>query len=171
MFTIKYPELLVITVLIFLLSCSGGDDPKRAFEKGEFEKAYELWLPRAHKGDLEAQNYLGIHYYLGLGVKRDYKEAVKWFESAAEAGYPDAQRNFGDMYQYGRGVPQDYYKAFIWYFAASQQGHETAKRSLESLTGDNKLTPNQQMHAKLEANKYISDPAHRFLSHDTYIEK
>ena len=167
----KYSQYLLITILIFLFSCTGNDDPKRAFEQGEYEKAYELWLPLARTGNLEAENYLGIHYYLGLGVKRDYKEAVKWFEAAAKAGLPDAQRNFGDMFHYGRGVPQDYYKAFIWYFAASQQGHETAKRSLDNLTGNNKLTPNQQMHAKLEANKFITDPAKRFLSHDTYIEK
>jgi TPR repeat protein len=158
-----------IFILTTLVSCTGHDDPKLAFEKGKYEIAYELWLPRAQDGDLEAQNYLGIQYALGLGVSKNYKEAVKWYEHAARAGYPDAQRNYGDMFQFGRGVPQDYYQAFIWYFAASQQGHETAKRLIESLTGNNKLTPNQQMHAKLEANKYIQDPAKRFTSHDTYI--
>ena len=171
MHIMKYSGYLLITVLFFLLSCTGSNDPKHAFEQGDYEKAYALWLPLARQGDVEAQNYLGIHYYLGLGVKRDYKEAVKWFETAAKEGFPDAQRNFGDMFQYGRGVPQDYYKAFIWYFAASQQGHEIAKRSLENITGDNKLTPNQQMHAKLEANKFITDPAKHFMSHDTYIDK
>ena len=120
---------------------------------------------------MEAQNYLGVQYGLGLGVRKNYEEAFKWYEKAARAGMPDAQRNLGDMYHYGHGVPQDYYKAFIWYFAASQQGHETAKRSLENITGKNQLTPNQQMHAKLEANSFISDPQLRFQSHDTYIDK
>jgi TPR repeat protein len=167
----KYKKYLPVTILYFLISCTGSNDPKHAFEQGSYERAYALWLPLARAGNYEAQNYLGIHYYLGLGVKRDYKEAVTWFETAAKAGLPDAQRNFGDMYHYGRGVPQNYYKAFIWYFAASQQGHETAMRSLEHLTGNNKLTPNQQMHAKIEANQFITDPGQRFLSHDTYIEK
>ena len=154
-----------------LISCSRGDDPVAAFQSGEYENALELWIPRAQKGDVEAQNYLGIQYTLGLGVTKNYKEAVKWYEQAAKAGLPDAQRNFGDMFHYGRGVPQDYYQAFIWYFAASQQGHETAKRALENLTASNKLTPNQQMHAKLDANSFITDPAKRFISHDTYINK
>src|SRR3972149_3883002 len=162
---------LAIIILTALLSCTGHDDPKLAFEQGKYETAYELWLPRALDGDQEAQNYLGIQYALGLGVSKNYKEAVKWYEHAAKAGHPDAQRNYGDMFQYGHGVPQDFYQAFIWYFAASQQGHETAKRLLESVTGSNKITPNQQMHAKLEANKFIRDPAKRFMSHDTYIEK
>ena len=165
----NFPVLFLVLFLIG--ACSDIDDPKTAFEKGDYGKAYELWLPRALEGDQEAQNYLGIQYTLGLGVTRDYREAIKWLEPAAKAGFPDAQRNYGDMYQYGRGVPQDFYQAFIWYFAASQQGHETALRVLESITGNNKLTPNQQMHAKLEANKYIMDPAKRFMSHDTYIQK
>jgi len=142
-----------------------------AFQQGDFETSLKLWLPRAEAGDKEAQDYVGIQYYMGLGVRRDYKEAIKWFAPAATAGYPDAQRNYGDMYQYGHGVPQDYYQAFIWYFAAAQQGHETAKLALANITDENKLTPNQQMHAKLLANKYISDPAKKFQSHDTYIEK
>ena len=128
-------------------------------------------MPLAQEGDAEAQNYLGIQYTLGLGVMKDYKKAVKWYEQAAKAGMADAQRNYGDMFHYGKGVPQDYYQAFIWYFAASQQGHETAKRALENITSSNKLTPNQQMHAKLEANSFILDPAKRFTSHDTYINK
>lgn len=166
-----FKPALAIIILIALLSCTGHDDPKLAFEQGKYETAYKLWLPRAQDGDQEAQNYLGIQYALGLGVSKNYKEAVKWYEHAAKAGHPDAQRNYGDMFQYGRGVPQDFYQAFVWYFAASQQGHETAKRLLESVTGSNKITPNQQMHAKLEANKFIRDPAKRFMSHDTYIEK
>jgi TPR repeat protein len=167
----NFKPALAIFILTALLSCTGHDDPKLAFEQGKYETAYELWLPRAQEGDQEAQNYLGIQYALGLGVSRNYKEALKWYELAAKAGYPDAQRNYGDMFQYGHGVHQDFYQAFIWYFAASQQGHVTAKSLIELMTGSNKLTPNQQMHAKLEANKFILDPAKRFTSHDTYIDK
>lgn len=29
----------------------------------------------------------------GLGVKRDYKEAIKWYKEAAEFGYPYAEYN------------------------------------------------------------------------------
>lgn len=161
----------LITFLLLLVSCTGEKDPKIAFQKGNYDTAFELWMPKAKEGDVEAQNYLGIQYSLGLGVKKNYKEAIKWYEQAALAGYPDAQRNYGDMFHYGKGVPQDFYKAFMWYFAASQQGHQTAERELEHMTDTNKLTPNQQMHAKLEANAYIKDPAKRFISHDTYIKK
>ena len=162
-----YSYLLV--TLCLLTACGQPADPKQAFKNGDYKTAYELWLPLAKAGDPEAQNYLGIQYYLGLGVNRDFKKALEWYQKAAYAGFPDAQRNYGDMFYNGHAVPQDYYNAFIWYFAASQQGHVTAKLLLERLTDQNKLTPNQQMHAKLEANRYILDPEKRFQSHDTYI--
>lgn len=168
MYAIKFYLLIL---LFILTACGQSEDPKLVFKKGNYEEAFDLWKPRASNGDAEAQNYLGVHYYLGLGTGKNFKEAVKWFDMAAKSGYPDAQRNLADMYHYGRGVPQDYYKAYIWYFAASQQGHENAKLSLENITGDNKLTPNQQMHAKIEANHFIPDPSLRFSSHDTYIDK
>lgn len=167
----KLFEFVILFPLLVLLSCSGNQDPKVAFQKGKYETAYELWKPLAMNGDAEAQNYLGIQYTLGLGVNKDYKEAVKWYEMAARTNFPDAQKNYGDMFYNGRGVSQDYYKAFIWYFAASQQGHQIARNALENLTSQNKLTPNQQMHAKLEANNHIPDPSKRFISHDTYINK
>ena len=70
-------------VIIFLtssLSCSQSDDPKLFFDKGQYEKAYALWQPLANNGDLVAQNYIGIHYYLGLGIKRNLGLANKWFQ-------------------------------------------------------------------------------------------
>jgi len=164
-------KYLVIATCLLLFACSNNDDPRQVFKQGDYEKAYSLWLPLAKSGDADAQNYLGIHYYMGLGVKRDYVKALKWYELAARAGHADAQSNYGDMINYGLGVQQDYYKAFIWYFSASQQGNDKAKRHIDTIAASGKLTPNQQMHAKIEANNYIVDPEKRFMSHDTYIEK
>ncbi len=164
-----YFQLIIVCSVFF--SCAKTDDPKLAFEHGDYELSFRLWKERAGAGDAEAQNYLGIQYFLGLGVKRDYRQALIWYEKSATQGYADAQRNYGDLFHYGYGVPQDYYAAYVWYFAASQQGHDKAKRHMDDLAGSAKLTPNQQMHAKLAANAYIVDPALRFMSHDTYIEE
>ncbi|MBI4005144.1 MAG: sel1 repeat family protein [Gammaproteobacteria bacterium] len=162
-------RFLISVLLLMASACAQSTDPMSAFNKGDYEKSFRLWKQLAEQGNAEAQNYLGIQYYLGLGVKRDYGLAIEWYEKAARQGYPDAQRNYGIMYQYGIGVPQDFYSAYVWYFAASQQGNEKAKLHLETLSS-NKLTPNQQMHAKLEANEFILDPQKRFMSHDTYID-
>ena len=38
---------------------------------------------------------LGVCYYNGDGVKKDFVEAVKWYRLAADQGYADAQCNLG----------------------------------------------------------------------------
>jgi len=172
---VKIPASFIrLVVLLFwsltLCACLGQTDPVSAFNKGDYETAHALWLPMAREGDPEAQNYLGIQYFLGLGVERDIAEAAKWYETAARQGHPNAQRNYADLFNEGNGVRRDFYTAYIWYYAASQQGNETASRQLAALAGENKLSPNQQMHAKLEANEFIADPKLHFQSHDTYTD-
>jgi TPR repeat protein len=167
--TIFYVFLLVS--IQQLTACSKETDPKKAFEKGDYETALTLWTPLAENGDADAQNYLGILYYLGFGVEKDYKKALGWYEKAAKAGNADAQKNYGDMINFGRGIQKDNYKAYKWYFAASQQGNEKAVRQIEVIAASGNLSPNQQMHAKIEANEFILDESKRFMSHDTYINK
>ena len=157
--------------VVFLAACQSPDDPLQAFEQGDYVLSYRLWLPRAEAGDAEAQNYVGIQYYLGLGRGRDLQTAFTWFVRAARQGHPPAQVNLGSMYQDGRAVEQDFYTAFVWFFAAAQQGSERALRQADNMARQNKLSPNQQLHAKLEANEFIPDPALRFVSRDYYIDR
>jgi TPR repeat protein len=161
----------VLFVLLQLSACGKETDPKKAFDKGDYETAISLWLPLAENGDTDAQNYLGIIYYLGLGTDKDYKKSLEWYERAAKGGHADAQRNYGDMINFGRGTTKNNHEAYKWYFAASQQGNEKAKRQIEVIAASGNLSPNQQMHAKIEANEFIIDESKRFMSHDTYIDK
>lgn len=163
--------LFILIAALQITACGKETDPKKAFESGDYETALNLWMPLAQNGDAEAQNYLGILYYLGFGVNKDYKKALGWYEKAARAGYADAQKNYGDMINFGRGVQKDNYQAYKWYFAASQQGNEKAARQIEVIAASGNLSPNQQMHAKIEANEFILDESKRFMSHDTYINK
>ncbi|MEM7304137.1 MAG: tetratricopeptide repeat protein [Pseudomonadota bacterium] len=166
-------QLLLFAIVLFHLSaCSDETDPKKAFDNGDYETAFNLWMPLAENGDDEAQNYLGIMYYLGLGVSKDSRKAVEWYQRAAIAGNADAQRNYGDMLNYGRaGLKKDNFQAYKWYFAASQQGNKKAESQIRVIAASGNLSPNQQMHAKIEANEFILDESKRFMSHDTYIDK
>jgi TPR repeat protein len=161
----------ILIVALQITACGKETNPKEAFESGDYETAFNLWIPLAENGDADAQNYLGIMYYLGFGVKKDYKKALYWYEKAAKAGHADAQKNYGDMINFGRGIQRSNQEAYKWYFAASQQGNEKAKRQIEVLAASGNLSPNQQMHAKIEANEFILDESRRFMSHDTYINK
>lgn len=163
--------LLIVIASLQISACGKDTDPKKAFEKGDYSTAIKLWTPMAENNDTEAQNYLGILYSLGLGVERDYKKSLEWYERAAKGGHPDAQRNYGDMINFGRGTQKNNYEAYKWYFAASQQGNEKALRQIEVIAASGNLSPNQQMHAKIDANEFILDEDKRFMSHDTYINK
>ncbi len=146
-------KLFIYCLLFILLSCAEEVDPIVAFEKGDYATAFSIWEVRAEQNDLESQNFLGIHYLLGLGVKRDYGLAKKWYEKAAISGHVDAQRNLGLMYEAGHGLPRDFENAFIWLYAAYRQGHPRAAASLQTLV--TKLSPNNKIVLRKKAKKYI----------------
>ncbi len=146
-------KFFIYCLLLVLLSCAEKIDPRGAFVKGDYAKAFSIWKVRAEKNDLESQNFLGIHYLLGLGVKRDFGLAKKWYEKAAISGHADAQRNLGLMYEAGHGVPRDFENAFIWLYAAHRQGHPRAAASLQTLV--TKLSPNNKIVLRKKAKKYI----------------
>ncbi len=168
--TLHKTIFLALTALM-LAGCGAETDPKVAFDNGDYETAHKLWLPLAKNGDAVAQNYMGILYYLGFGVTRDYLKAVEWYEKAATAGNSDAQKNYGDMLLFARGTKKNIYEAYKWYFAAFQQGNEGAGKQIEVIAASGNLSPNQQMHAKIDANPFIMDDSKKFMSHDTYINK
>lgn len=135
-------SLLLISISL-LTACTSSDDPKALFDNGEYKKAYQQWHLLAEKNDLNAQNYIGIHHYLGLGVKRDLKFAKQWFEKAATGGFADAQYNLGAMYENGEFVKQDYLTAYMWFYVANQNGNKHSMRRMLALAEGRKLFPNQ----------------------------
>lgn len=88
---------------------------------------------KAQKGDAEAQLELGICYYTGDGVAKDYKQAVYWFKKAAEQGRVEAQYYLGICYYEGEGVAKDLNQAVYWFKKAAEQGHEDAKIALKEV--------------------------------------
>ena len=150
----KYKEIFLYCALFVLFSCAEEVDPRLSFEKGDYAKAFPIWKVRAEQqDDQEAQNFLGIHYLLGLGVKRNYVLAKKWYEKAAKSGHPDAQRNLGVMYESGHGLARDFENAYIWLYASYRQGHPRAAATLQSLV--TKLSPNNKMILRKKAREYI----------------
>lgn len=150
----KYKAIFIYCSLLVLFSCAEDVDPRIAFEKGDYAKAFSIWKVRAEQqDDQEAQNFLGIHYLLGLGVRRNYGLAKKWYEKAAQSGHPDAQRNLGVMYESGHGMVRDFENAYIWLYAAHRQGHPRAAATLQSLVS--KLSPNNKIILRKKAREYI----------------
>lgn len=66
---------------ILLLKGDGvSADPKRAVDM----------LARASEQEVLAQYYLGEAYAEGLGVRRDYQQAITWYQKAADNGFARA---------------------------------------------------------------------------------
>ncbi|MBR3430808.1 MAG: SEL1-like repeat protein, partial [Clostridia bacterium] len=57
-----------------------------AMEAEDYETAVPLLQKAADLGDATAQRRLGACYGAGLGIQRDEKEAVKYFQLAADQG-------------------------------------------------------------------------------------
>lgn len=84
----------------------------------------------AETGDDWAQYELGLRYFRGQGVQRDYSKAVYWFEKAANAGNFKALTNLGVMYVSGEGVSQNFAKARTLFRKSADQGDALAQFNL-----------------------------------------
>src|SRR5258708_1935052 len=104
-----------------MASAGPFEDATPANNRGDDPTAMRLFRPFADEGDADAQFNLGLMYTDGLGVPRDYSEAVKWFQKAADQGNAVAQFNLGHMYADGWGVPQNDAEAVRWYRKAADQ--------------------------------------------------
>ncbi|MBI2799653.1 MAG: sel1 repeat family protein [Gammaproteobacteria bacterium] len=117
---------LILLLLVSLLGCARPPDARSAYRAGRFAEAYAKLNAAAIQGDVTAQNAVGVLYYTGVGVARDYRQAVYWFERAALAGDGSAQRHLGSMFRQGLGTNKDDFRAFGWYAAARSSGHPRA---------------------------------------------
>lgn len=98
--------------------------------KGENQNSFEKFKELANKDFAPAQGVVGLCYYNGTTVKKDYEEAVKWFKKAAINGQSSSQNLLGYCYGNGLGVPQDYTEAVKWYKKSVAQGDVQAQNNL-----------------------------------------
>jgi TPR repeat protein len=102
----------------------------QSYLKGDYQAAFEEWLPLAELGDAEAQYNLGVMYDEGAGVDQDLAAAAGWYRKAAEQGFIDAQTNLGMMFYHGQGIPRDHHEAAVWFKLAASQGDQEAAKYL-----------------------------------------
>lgn len=125
-----------VWILLSIIMCSPvvhADDFElgmQASNRGDFEKAAELWTPLANQGDRFAQFSLATLYHEGKGVPQDNVKATHWFRAAAEQGLAPAQFNLGNAYLFGRGIKKDYSQALEWWRKAAIQNMAPAQFNL-----------------------------------------
>jgi len=137
----KLIKLLYFSITLTVIFTSIGtsshagqlEEGKAAFEKREYQKAFALLLPLAEGSNTFAQISIGYMLSQGLGVGKNEREAIRWYEKAALKGDSDAQYNIGSMHETGRGTKQDFKKALEWYSRSAEQGNKFAQEKLASL--------------------------------------
>ncbi len=87
----------------------------------------------AEQGDTRAQRMLGLMYFSGQGVPKDYSVAARWFQKAAEGGDRTAYVDLGVLYRQGLGVPKDPVAAYMWFSFAAEKGDHYSKTALQQL--------------------------------------
>lgn len=75
----------------------------------------------AQQGDVRSQARLGRMLLHGMGVERDYRQALSWLRTAADQGDGGAQADLGHMAERGLGVEADPKQARGWYELAAAQ--------------------------------------------------
>ncbi|MGA2809687.1 MAG: tetratricopeptide repeat protein [Terracidiphilus sp.] len=77
--------------------------------------------------DADAQFRVGMRYYKGEDVPKDYAKAAYWFCKSADQGHPDGQWHLSMLYFNGQGLPKDYKLAAEWCRKATENGSPAAQ--------------------------------------------
>jgi uncharacterized protein len=107
-----------------------ADAAYHAYQEGRYPAALRLARPLADQGDARAQSLLGLIYYHGQGVQKDFAAAATWFRKAADQDDATAQSHLGLMFFQGQGVLQDRTQAVEWFRRAANQGDAQAQYNL-----------------------------------------
>ena len=102
----------------------------------------ENFLLSAEQGNMLSQYALGLLYYKGDGVVKNYLTAMEYFKDAAFQGHPSSLVNIGNFYYLGYGVIKDLSRAHMWWSLAKDKGLDGAFENIikvESLMTDNEL--------------------------------
>ncbi len=102
-----------------------------AYEAGRHQEAHEYFI----QDDSEAKCAfaLGILYYNGQGIERDFKKSTEYYSIAAEHGIVPAQVSAGFAYANAMGVPEDFDKAVHFLKMAVAADEAAAKVTLAEI--------------------------------------
>ena len=126
---LSHLALILLTTLSLTISPANADfnDGWIAYENQDFRAAAKEWRPLAMKGDSKSQTNLGILYFNGKGVLKDYKKAVEMLKNAAKQGEAEAQFILGTIYLEGDGVPKSFRTAKSWVKLAYENNFDGAE--------------------------------------------
>lgn len=99
------------------------------FAAGDYiwEEKFKKELPKAEKGDSDAQYAIGEMYEKGKGAVKDTQKAFEWYSKSAGQGNVKAAYKLGLSYLKGKGVGKNYSKAHSWLEKAANKDYVRAQ--------------------------------------------
>tara|TARA_B100000902_G_C26561526_1_gene552120 strand:- start:20 stop:490 length:471 start_codon:yes stop_codon:yes gene_type:complete len=122
---VKILNLVIIIFLLFTTKSFANDIGYKYYEKGYYDKAFEVWSKEIKQGSAEAMYNMGLLYFFGRGVERDLTIAFDYCEKAALKGSSRAQNNLAFMYMKGMGIQKSYVNAYVWSLIAISNGYSS----------------------------------------------
>lgn len=148
-----------------MLAHASYEDALAAIQRKDYAKALPLLNAAAEKNDARAMNALGILYLQGLGVARDEKGAVEWWEKAANAGNLNAMNGLASLYARGSSdVAKSLPLARDWAWKASLANDAGAQFNYFQMAISNELS-------KVDANGRVSRDKYTALAKRTVAER
>ena len=130
---------LVFTVTPLTVALAQSDQSQeydiglKSYNRGDFEQAFEYWLPLAEEGHIRSMIFVGFMYQRGLGVVQDYSKATQWLIKAANLGSEEARQILIYPFKGIQETPEVYDEALKWYQAATEVGSIDASYVLSKL--------------------------------------
>ncbi|OAM89172.1 SEL1-like repeat protein [Termitidicoccus mucosus] len=118
-------RLLLLAALAFFSTTLFAQDANEA-------RKFQSFLARAEKGDDKAQLAVALRYERGMGVAKDFDQAMAWYLRAASQGNAGAQGNLGVRCQ-KTSKYKDMAESYKWLSLAAAQGHKGSIRQLAAL--------------------------------------
>lgn len=111
-------------------------------DMGDYEKAFNILLNVAQKGNMNAQSNLALFYLYGkpsIGISQDYEKAAYWLELAADQGEVEAMYNLSNLLRKNSCVQHDTARGLELLEEAASIGYPPAQGGLglEYFIGNN----------------------------------
>lgn len=121
---------IVLSETTSTLAARGRKDAANLMARISEPKLTEVVIGFADPGDADGQFNIGIKYYRGDGVAKDYGKAADWFSKAADQGHATGQWYLSMLYCNGQGLPKDESQAIRWSGRAAENGNQIAQYHL-----------------------------------------
>ena len=147
--------------LVFVLGAASGafadfQTALDAYNTGDYETAYAVWLPLAENGSAAAQFNIGLLYDKGAGREQDLRQAVDWYARSADNGFGRAQFRLGELHEAGEGVAErDLVQARKWFAIAAESRYRGAKKRMKAVA--KQMTPREIALGDMWAREFRQD--------------